>query len=134
MHTWEINMSVRDCDCKKLKATALCKTHYAFFCPMCYFEHATQGGVHLLSKVENALTDESFLELEEKVATRIRAIENAKKDAIAKCTELTKRIIEPFTSNNIKEAQKYAELGEDDTPQSQAVRIKAIEDRKFQAA
>jgi hypothetical protein len=71
-------MSVRKCQFDQLQAKYACSTHAAYFCQHHYDEHISDRNPHITFKIDNALTQLHFEQLQKEVYKRITVLEDAK--------------------------------------------------------
>jgi hypothetical protein len=85
-------MSVRKCKFDQLQAKYTCKTHNEYFCAEHYTEHICDGNSHIPFKIDNALNQSNFNQLQNEVNERIKALKCAKKQVISKSAQLIANI------------------------------------------
>jgi gas vesicle protein len=85
--------------CNESKATVLCEAHKAYFCDTHGLQHAYERGEHSLSKIDNALSEESWTQLEAEINTRIRAINAIKIEVTRKTADIINKIEETCNSS-----------------------------------
>jgi hypothetical protein len=103
-------MSLRKCDFDQHQAAFGCATHNGYYCLQHYAEHTSDRQAHIPFKIENALTPQSFQQLQIEVLTRIKALKQTKIQIIKKATELIRNIEDLCVVNNEKldlEIQSY---------------------------
>jgi hypothetical protein len=125
-------MSLRQCECNLAVVTALCKVHKQYFCPVCVFNHVSDGESHSISKVQNILSEESLNSLGTVINTRVRAIKSCQTDLGKRVKALIQGTLTPWTASD-QNLNKEIWLSEPKSPQEETItEIKTLKTQGMQ--